>query len=165
MYYLITWVRGHFFLAIIVLLALGTSIYATAYYETQGFDPLHTIAVRDAGSAQHIGAWLDALRNGDAARLASLQSDMVQTTIQPDVQSLVTRYGQPQTGDTWVSIRVAGVHDGVDAGLDSFVELDLSGPGGGSTISRIVFIHFTTIPALGGRIFAIDVTTPRTPIM
>jgi hypothetical protein len=164
MYYLITWTRKHFFLAIILLLLVGVSSYATAYYETRGFDPLHAIAARDQGSADHIRAWLYALRDGNAARLNALQANMLQTTIQPDAQSLVNRYGQPQTGQTWVSIEVAGVNNGADVGLDSFVEVDLSAPGGGSTISSIVFVHFTTVPAVGGRIFAIDVTTPRSPI-
>ena len=164
LYYLITWIRKHFFLAIILLLLVGASSYATAYYETRGFDPLHSIAVRDQGSADHIRAWLDALRNGNAARLNALQANMLQTTIQPDAQSLVNRYGQLQTGQAWVSIEVAGVNNGADAGLDSFVEVDLSAPGGGSTINSILLIHFTTVPAVGGRIFAIDVTTPRSPI-
>jgi len=164
MYYLITWIRKHFFLAVILLLLVGVSSYATAYYETQGFDPLHAIAVRDQGSAKNIRAWLDALRNGNAAQLAALQANMLQTTIQPDAQSLVNQYGQPQTGEAWVSIEVAGVHNGVDQGLDSFVEVDLSAPGGGSTINSILLIHFTTVPAVGGRIFSIDVTTPRSAI-
>ncbi len=164
LYYLITWIRKHFFLAIILLLLVGASSYATAYYETRGFDPLHAITMRDQGSADHIRAWLYALRDGNVARLNALQANMLQTTIQPDAQSLVNRYGQPQTGQTWVSIEVAGVNNGADAGLDSFVEVDLSASGGGSTISSIVFIHFTTVPAVGGRIFAIDVTTPRSPI-
>ena len=164
LYYLITWIRKHFFLAIILLLLVGASSYATASYETQGFDPLHAIAVHDQGSADHIRAWLYALRDGNVARLNALQANMVQTTIQPDAQSLVNRYSQPQTGQAWVSIEVAGVNNGADAGLDSFVEVDLSAPGGGSTISTIVFVHFTTVPAVGGRIFAIDVTTPRSPI-
>jgi hypothetical protein len=163
-YYLITWIRKHFFLAVILLLLVGVSSYATAYYEMQGFDPLHAIAVRDQGSADHIGAWLKALRAGNAAQLNALQANMIQTTIQPDAQSLVNQYGQPQTGEAWVSIEVAGVNNGADAGLDSFVEVDLSAPGGGSTISSIVLIHFTTVPAVGGRIFSIDVTTPRSPI-
>lgn len=161
MYYLITLIRKHFFLAVILLLLFGVSIYATVYYETQGFDPLHAIAVHDQGSADHIRAWLNALRNGNAAQLAAIQATMLQTAIQPDAQSLVNQYG---TGETWVSIEVAGVHNGADLGLDSFVEVDLSAPGGGSTISSILFVHFTTVPALGGRIFAIDVTTPRSPI-
>jgi hypothetical protein len=164
LYYLITWIRKHFFLAIILLLLVGASSYATAYYETQGFDPLHAIAVRDQGSADHIRAWLDALRNGNVARLNALQANMLQTTIQPDAQSLVNRYGEKQTGQAWVSIEVAGVNNGADAGLDSFVEVDLSTPGGGSTINSILLIHFTTVPAVGGRIFSIDVTTPRSPI-
>ncbi len=163
MYYLITWIRKHFFLAVILLLLVGVSSYATAYYETQGFDPLHAIAVRDQGSANNIKAWLGALRNGNAAQLAAIQATMLQTTIQPDAQSLVNQYGQPQTGETWVSIEVAGVHNGVDQGLDSFVEVDLSAPGG-STINSILLIHFTTVPAVGGRIFSIDVTTPRSAI-
>jgi hypothetical protein len=164
MYYLITWIRKHFFLAVILLLLLGASSYATAYFKTRGFDPLHAIAVRDQGSADHIRAWLNALRAGDAVQLNALQATMLQTTVQPDAQSLVNQYGQPQTGGAWVSIEVAGVHNGVDAGLDSFVEVDLSAPGGGSTISTIVLIHFTTVPAVGGRIFSIDVTTPRSSI-
>jgi len=164
LYYLITWIRKHFFLAIILLLLVGASSYATAYYETRGFDPLHAITMRDQGSADHIRAWLYALRDGNVARLNALQANMLQTTIQPDAQSLVNRYGQLQTGQAWVSIEVAGVNNGADAGLDSFVEVDLSASGGGSTISSIVFIHFTTVPAVGGRIFAIDVTTPRSPI-
>jgi len=163
MYYLITWIRRHFFLAIILVLLLGGSSYATAYFATRGFDPLHDIAAHDQGSADHIRAWLDALRDGNAARLSSLQAAMLQTTVQPDPQSLVNSYGQPQTGDTWVSMEVAGVHNGVDAGLDSFVEVDLAGPGG-STVSSIVLFHFTTVPAVGGRIFSIDITTPRQPI-
>jgi len=164
MYYLITWLRGHFFLAIILILLLGASSYATTYFATRGFDPLHDIAVHDQGSADHIGAWLEALQSGNAARLNALQADMLQTKLQPDPQSLVNSYGQPQTGDTWVSIEAVGVHNGVDAGLDSFVEVNLSGPGGGSTISSILLVHFTTVPAIGGRIFSIDVTTPRQAI-
>jgi len=164
MYYLITWIRRHFFLTIILLLLVGASSYATAYYETRGFDPLHAIAVRDQGSADHIRAWLDALRNGNAARLNALQANMLQAKILPDPQSLVNSFGQPQTGQTWVSIEVAGVNNGADAGLDSFVEVDLSASGGGSTINSILLIHFTTVPAAGGRIFSIDVTTPRSPI-
>jgi hypothetical protein len=165
LYYIITWIRRHFFLAIILVILLGGSSYATAYFVTRGFDPLHDIAVHDQGSADHIRAWLDALRDGNAAQLNALQAQMLQANSQPDPQSLVNSYGQPETGDTWVSIEVAGVHNGVDAGLDSFVEVDLSGPGQGGTISSIVFIHFTTVPAVGGRIFSIDVLAPpRLPI-
>ncbi len=166
LYYIITWLRGHFFLAIILLIVLGASSYATAYFATRHFDPLHDIAVRDQGSADHIRAWLDALKSGNAARLSALQAAMLQTNIQPDAQSLVNTYGEPETGATWVSISVAGVHNGVDAGLDSFVEVDISGAaGGGSTITSVLFVHFTTVPAIGGRIFSIDVTTPRQPIL
>src|SRR5579864_5820425 len=93
LYYLITWIRKHFFLAVIILLLFGASSYATAYYETQGFDPLHAIAMHDQGSADQIRAWLDALRNGNAAQLAAIQATMLQTTIQPDAQTLVTQYG------------------------------------------------------------------------
>jgi hypothetical protein len=164
LYYIITWIRRHFFLAVILVLVLAGSSYATAYFATRGFDPLHDIAVHDQGSADHIRDWLDALRDGNAAKLNSLQAAMLQTTVVPDPQTLVNTYGQPETGDTWVSIEVAGVHNGVDAGLDSFVEVDLSGPGGGSTVSTILLVHFTTVPAVGGRIFSIDTATPRQPI-
>lgn len=160
-YYGVTWIQRHIFLAIIVLLLLGASSYATAYVVTQGFDPLHEIAVHDQGSASHIKDWLSALRAGNADRLDALQSQMLQTNTQPDAASLVSRYGEPQTGNTWVSMSVLGTHGAADPALESFVEVDIAGPGQGNTISSVLIVHFTTVPAAQGRIFSIDVLTPR----
>ncbi len=169
-YYLFRWIGGHKLITLALILVVLASSVITTYVTTRALpfasnDSLKPIAAYDQGSADHIKAWLDALQNGNAAKLNALQAIMVQTSVQPDTQSLVSRYGQPQTGQTWIFIKVLGVHTGTDPGLDSFVEVDLSAPGGGSTISSVLLIHFTTVPALGGRIFAIDVMTPRQIIM
>lgn len=161
MYYGVTWIQRHILWAILVILLVGASSYATAYVATQGFDPLHEIAAHDQGSANHIRAWLDALRAGNASKLNALQSDMLQTKVQPDTASLVSQYGQPQTGNMWVSISILGVHGAADPTLESFIEVDLAGPGQGNTASSILIVHFTTVSAAQGRIFAIDILTPR----
>ena len=168
-YYLLQFIKGHKLITLAIILALLGSSAITSYVTTGSVpfvthDPLSPIAAYDQGSADHIRAWLSALQGGDVTALTALQASMVQTNTQPDPSSLVNRFGK-QSGQTWLSIEVVGVHmgeAGVDLGLDSFVEIDLSA--GGSNVSSVLLIHFTTVPAIGGQIFTIDVLNPRQTI-
>ncbi len=167
-YYLLQLIRGHKLVTLALILVLLASSSVTTYVTTGSWpfvnpDPLLPIAAADLNSANHIRNWLYALRDGNAGKMQAVQADMLQTTLQPDPASLVGRYGQPQTGNTWVSISVIAVHTASDrTTLDSFVEVDLAAPAATrGTISSIVIFHFTTVPATQGRIFVIDVLAPR----
>jgi hypothetical protein len=167
-YYVLRLIRGHKLIALALILVLLASSSITTYVATGSWplvsvDPLLPIAATDLNSANHIRDWLYALRDGNTSKLQALEADMLQTNLQPDPASLVARYGQPQTGNTWVSISVMAVHTASDRlSLDSFVEVDLAAPASTKdTISSIVIFHFTTVPAAKGRIFVIDVLPPR----
>jgi len=169
LYYLIQGMRKHKLVALAVIIILVASYMLTTYAVTRALpfgigatDPLQSIATHDPSSADHIRDWIYALRDGNANRLKALQANMLQTNLQPDADSLVSRYGQPQTGISWVSIEVIGVHAASDTSLDSFIEVNLGSAGGSkTTVGSILLLHFTTVPSLQGRIFVIDVMPSR----
>lgn len=166
-YYTLQWIRGHKLLTLVLILVLLVSSFVTNYFVTGAVpfvtnDPLQRIAVVDPASANNIGDWLHALRNGNVDRLNALQAQMLQSTTKPDPTSLVSQYSQPQTGKTWKAITVLGIQAAAgDAGLDSFVEIDLSGAHDATTVGSVLVIHFTTVPRVRGGIFMIDVLPPR----
>jgi hypothetical protein len=170
LYYLIQGMRTHKLLALGVILLLLASMAGTTYAATGqlpfgvGDDQFNFHVRGGDGGGDHVKNWLYALRDGDATKLALVQSELIMSQ-PPDPNQLVTQYSEPKAHLQWKSINVMGVYTQGDTTVDSFVSVDFVGPGPGGNVKGTMIWHFTTLPQAQGRLLFVDLVGVRPSLM
>jgi hypothetical protein len=165
-YYLIHGIQNHKLLTLSVILLLLISMSATTFFTTGslpfgvGSDPFNFHVAGSDGGGDHIKNWLYALRDGDATKLALIQSELTMAQ-PPDPNQLITQYSQAQAHLKWTTINVMGVYSEPDSTVESFVAVDFTANGPGGASNGVVMWHFTTLPSSQGRLLAIDLVSAR----
>lgn len=165
-YYLLSAIRNHKLISLLILVLIIGSATAVDFVETGQWpfgianDQFNFHIHGTNGGGDQVRNWLYALRSGDVVAMTTLDRFMSQ---QPDAQGLVNQYSQAKTNLTWKNITVIGVQQESDTTVDSFVEVDLSATGPGGAVSSYLLIHFVTVTAQSGGsfLFAIDVLPSR----
>ena len=158
-YYLLRGMRNHKLVTfIMILLILGSAIginYAVTKQGPFGIgnDQFNFHIHGTNGGGEQVQNWLYALRDGNTAQLALLDKNMSQP---PDPQQLVTQFSQPQGHLNWKTITVLSVFQESDTTIDSFVEVDLSAPGPGGSVSAYIIWHFVTVSQNGGILISVN---------
>jgi hypothetical protein len=160
-YYTIKGVRNHFWLTLLLLFLLVASVSLTSYITTQQFpfgvgnDPFNFHIRGSDGGGDHVKNWLYALRDGNVTAMSLLESELLMSQ-PPDPNQLVAQFSESKAHLQWKSINVLSVSTQSDTTVDSFVEIDFTGPGPGGNVNGIMIWHFTTLPQAQGRILYID---------
>lgn len=166
LYYTLRGVRSHPLLTLALLLLLAASISLTSYATTGVFpfgignDPFNFHIRGGDGGGDHVKNWLFALRDGNVTNMSLLQSELTMSQ-PPDPNQLVAQLSQPKAHVQWKSMNVLSVSTEADTTVDSFVEVDFTGPGPGGNVNGIMIWHFTTLPQAQGRILSIDLVSLR----
>src|SRR5579863_5094552 len=127
LYYLLSAVRKHKLITLVVILLLFASSSIVNYVETGqapfgiGYDQFNFQLHGGDGGGEKVKNWLYALRDGDVATMQYLDSFM---SSPPDAQSLVSLYSQKQAHLSWKTINVVGKIQESDTTVDSLVEVD-----------------------------------------
>lgn len=164
LYYLLTAIRKHKLITLLVIVLLFASSSLVNYFETGqapfgiGYDQFNFHIHGTNGGGDQVKNWLYALRDDDATAIAFLDRFI---STPPDPQQLTAQFSTKAAHLTWKNITVVGVNQEADSTIDSFVEIDLStnGPAGG--VSGFLLIHFVTVAQQGGAIIGVDVSTVR----
>src|SRR5579885_1942422 len=123
LYYLLTGMRTHKLLTLIVVLLLLASVFVTNYLAvgTLPFgiasDPFNFHVHGTNGGGDQVKNWLYALRDGNATEISLLDKDISQP---PDPSQLISSYSQTQAHLSWRAINVIGVYSESDSSVDSF---------------------------------------------
>jgi hypothetical protein len=164
LYYLLSAVRKHKLVTLLVILLLFASSSVVNYFETGqapfgiGYDQFNFQLHGGDGGGEKVKNWLYAVRDGDVATISYLDSFI---STPPDAQTLVNLYSQKQSHLTWKSINVVGRTQESDSTVDSLVEVDLSNFGPGGAVTGYLLFHFVTVAQQGGAILAVDVVPTR----
>jgi hypothetical protein len=164
LYYLLSAMRKHKLITLLVILLLFASSSVVNYFETGqapfgiGYDQFNFQIHGGDGGGEKVKNWLYALRDGDVATIQYLDSFM---STPPDAQSLVSLYSQKQSHLTWKTITVVGRTQESDTTVDSLVEVDLSNFGPGGAVTGYLLFHFVTVAQQGGVIVAVDIIPTR----
>lgn len=163
-YYVLTFIRGHKLVSLILLLLFLGSATAVNYYETGqwplgiGNDPFNFHVRGTDGGGDQVKNWLYALRDGNTTGLSLLDRFV---SSPPDPQQLVTQFSQSKAHLSWKNINVMDVFQESDTTIDSFVEVDLSSTGPGGSVSGYVIFHFVTVAQQGGIILNVNIVDFR----
>lgn len=153
LYYFISAIRNHKLVTLIAIILILVSATAVNFYETGqwplgiGYDQFNFQVHGTNAGGDQVKDWLYALRDGDASTLAILDRFMSQP---PDPSSLVSTFSQSAAHLTWKSINVLGYRGESDSTVDSYIEVDLSTNGPGSSTSAYAFFHFVTATLQNG---------------
>lgn len=164
LYYLLTAIRRHKLITLLVILLLFASSSLVNYFETGqapfgiGYDQFNFHIRGTNGGGDQVKNWLYALRNGDATAIAFLDRFI---SSPPDPQQLTAQFSEKAAHLTWKNITVVGVNQEADTTIDSFVEVDLSTNGPAGSVTGFLVIHFVTVAQSGGAILAVDVLPTR----
>jgi hypothetical protein len=164
LYYLLSAIRKHKLITLLVILLLFASSSVVNYFETGqapfgiGYDQFNFQLHGGDGGGEKVKNWLYAVRDGDVATISYLDSFI---STPPDAQTLVNLYSQKQSHLTWKSINVVGRTQEGDSTIDSLVEVDLSNFGPGGAVTGYLLFHFVTVAQQGGVILAVDVIPTR----
>ena len=169
LYYIIRWIRAHRIAALIAILLLLASIFATSYFVT-GNAPIasNSNSVRDSirnnpQLSDDVKAWLLALRDGNLDTMISVEKSINQSTRPPDTALYLLQFSEPRAQVKWTNVTLSSIKTAPDGLVDSYVEVDMTpsptvqAQGGTRTV---VLWHFATDPA--GRIYLLDYVTSRT---
>ncbi len=165
-YYLLRAMQNHKLAAALAIILLLASTSITTYLTTGQLpfgiasDPFNFHIRGGDGGGDQVKNWLTALRDGDATKLALIQSGLIMSQ-PPDPNQLVSQYSQPQAHLSWQAINVAGVYSQADTTVDSFVSVDFVGPGPGGNTKGIMLWHFVTLPSDSGRLLIVDLVSFR----
>jgi hypothetical protein len=146
-YYLLSGIRNHKLIALLIVVLLIASATTVDFVETGQWpfgianDQFNFHIHGTNGGGDQVKDWLYSLRDGDVVALGTLDRFMSQ---QPDAQGLVNQYSQAKTNLTWKNISVVGVQQESDGTVDSFVEVDLSATGPGGPVSAYLIFHFVS---------------------
>jgi hypothetical protein len=145
LYHVISFIRNHRLISLIVLVLLLASIAITSY-ETTGKVPLLSPSSDQSGIQQArsdavtnvMQQWLTALQKGNVNELKVLDSNMQSP---PDPNLLVSQFSQNSTR-TWSGEKLIGGNQESDATIDTFVEVDLTTTESGTTVHSFMIWHF-----------------------
>ncbi len=164
-YYLFRFMRNNKLVSfVMVLLILGSAIGAYIAVTKEGpfgigNDQFNFHIHGTNGGGEQVQNWLYALRDGNIAQLAILDSRMPTPPATP--QQLVTQFSQPQGHLNWKTITVLSVFQESDTTIDSFVEVDLSAPGPGGNVNGYMIWHFETVSQNGGILVNVSIVDFR----
>ncbi|WP_052887575.1 hypothetical protein [Thermogemmatispora carboxidivorans] len=165
-YYVISQVRSHKLLSLVVVVIFLATATLTNYTLTGEWplgiaqDQFNFHINGGNGGGDKVKDWLYALRDGDVATMHMLQSTLIMAQ-PPDPAELVSQYSEKQTNLVWRDIHVVGAYQQSDTTIDSLVSVSLGarGPGGGT--SGYMLWHFTTIAQNGGMLLALSLVSFR----
>lgn len=164
LYYLLTAIRSHKLITLLVIVLLFASSSLVNYFETGqapfgiGYDQFNFHIHGTNGGGDQVKNWLYALRDDDATAIAFLDRFI---STPPDPQQLTAQFSEKAAHLTWKNINVVGVNQEADSTIDSFVEIDLSTNGPAGSVTGFLLIHFVTVAQQGGAIIGVDVSTVR----
>lgn len=164
LYYLLTAIRKHKLITLLVILLLFASSSIVNYIETGqapfgiGYDQFNFQLHGGDGGGEKVKNWLYAVRDDDVTTINFLDSFI---SSPPDAQTLVSTYSQKLSHLSWRAINVVGKIQESDTTVDSLVEVDLSSFGPGGAVTGYALFHFVTVGQQGGVIVAIDVIPTR----
>ncbi len=164
LYYLLTAIRRHKLITLLVIVLLFVSSSLVSFFETGqapfgiGYDQFNFHIHGTNGGGDQVKNWLYALRDDDSTAIAFLDRFI---SSPPDPQQLTAQFSEKGAHLTWKNITVIGVNQESDTTIDSLVEVDVStnGPAGG--VTGYLVIHFVTVSQSGGAIIAVDVLPTR----
>lgn len=166
-YFVLTWIRTHKWVALITLALLLLSVSVTTRLVTgywpfngPGTDTVQQSLQSNPQLSPEIQNWLVALHNGDLTTMQTLQKTIPASTVQPDDGAFISEFSSKYAGMTWRTAKVDGISTGEDGMVDTFVEIDLTVPATSTSQggNAIVLWHFITNQ---GRIVAIDFISAR----
>jgi hypothetical protein len=166
-YYLFRFMRNHKLVSfVMILFILGSAIGVNIAVTKEGpfgigNDPFNFHIRGTTGGGDQVQHWLYALRDGDTTQLALLDIHISQP---PNPQQLVNQFSQPQAHLNWKTITVLSAFQESDTTIDSFVEVDLSGPGPGGNVSGYMIWHFETVAQGGGILVNVNIVDFRSPL-
>lgn len=169
LYYLLTAIRNHKVLTLILLLLLLASIITTNFLTTGqmpfgvGSDPFDFRVHGTNVGGDKVRNWLYALRDGDVTTLVLLDGDMSSPPSSSDLSQYVSQFGQTKSR-TWKNIEVLGVTQQEDTSVDSFIKVEMSSTGPGGKTDGIVIWHFLTITSGREYLLSADVVDFRRPM-
>jgi hypothetical protein len=164
LYYLLTAMRKHKLITLLVILLLFASSSVVNYFETGqapfgiGYDQFNFQIHGGDGGGEKVKNWLYAVRDDDVTTITFLDSFM---STPPDAQTLVATFSQKLSHLSWKAINVVGRIQESDTTVDSLVEVDLSSFGPGGAVTGYALFHFVTVAQQGGVIISIDVIPTR----
>ena len=164
LYYVLTAMRRHKLITLLVILLLFVSSSLVSYFETRqapfgiGYDQFNFHIHGTNGGGDQVKNWMYALRDDDATAIAFLDRFI---STPPDPQQLTAEFSEKGAHLAWKNITVIGVNQEVDTTIDSFVEVDLSTIGPAGSVTGFLLIHFVTVAQQGGAIIGVDVSTVR----
>lgn len=164
LYYLLSAVRKHKLITLLVIVLLFASSSIVNYVETGqapfgiGYDQFNFQIHGGDGGGEKVKNWLYAVRDDDVTTINFLDSFI---SSPPDAQTLVSTYSQKLSHLSWRAINVVGKIQESDTTVDSLVEVDLSSVGPGGPVTGYALFHFITVAQQGGVIIAIDVIPTR----
>jgi hypothetical protein len=168
LYYVVTGIRTHRLLTLVILLLLVISVSVTNFVTTGSFplgigsDPFNFHVRGSNGGGDQVKNWLYAVRDGNASTITLLDRYLSQP---PDPNQLITSYSQSKAHLTWKAINVIGVYSESDTTVDSFVEVDLSATGPGGPVTGMMLWHFTTANlSAGPGIINVNLVDFRAPL-
>ena len=169
LYYSIRWIRAHRIAALIAVLLLLASIFATSYFVT-GSVPLVSNSNSVGSSIQSnpqlsvdVKNWLLALQAGNIDTMISVEKSIDPSTRPPDTALYLLQFSEPRAQVKWTNVSVSSIKTAPDGLVDTYVEVDMTpsptvqAQGGTRTV---VLWHFATDPA--GRIYLLDYVSSRT---
>ena len=169
LYYVIRWIRTHRIAALIALVLLLASIFATSYFVT-GSTPLVSSSNSVGSSVQNnpqlsvdVKNWLLALQAGNIETMISVEKSIDPSTRPPDTALYLLQFSEPRAQVKWTNVSVSSIKTAPDGLVDTYVEVDMTpsptvqAQGGTRTV---VLWHFATDPA--GRIYLLDYVSSRT---
>ncbi|MBA2679856.1 MAG: hypothetical protein H0U76_15850 [Ktedonobacteraceae bacterium] len=159
----------HRIAALLALLLLLASIFATSYFVT-GRSPVEsdTNSVRDSivnnpQLSDDVKAWLLSLRDDNLDRMVSVEKSINPSTRPPDTALYLLQFSEARAQVKWTNVTLTSIKTAPDGLVDSYVEVDMTpspsiqAQGGTRTV---VLWHFSTDPA--GRIYLLDYVSSRT---
>lgn len=166
LYYTIRWIRAHKLVALLALLLLVTSIFATSLLMgssrvlTQS-DTLKSSIESNPRISPDVQHWLLAMRDGDLNTMLAIQKSLDSSTRSPDSSMYVLQFSEKYAAIKWTKIQVSSLTQAADGMIDTFIEADLAPTGAtASGATKMVALwHFTTTPA--GHILLIDYVSGR----
>lgn len=169
LYYTIRWMRSHKFAALLAIVLILASIFATNYLLTgQTLSSSNSSATTQQSVQENtqispdVQNWLLALRSGDLNTMLNIQKSMSSSTRPPDSALYVLQFSEKYAQVKWTGISITGLNKAPDGMLDMFIEVDMTSTSTSSTSgssNSIVLWHFTTLPT--GHIYLIDYVSGR----
>lgn len=168
LYYLISWIRKHFAIALAALLLLVASIVLTTYFVTGALpfaNSTDTVQQNLKSSPQvspDVVNWLVALRDADASTMLTLQKSISTSTKQPDSSLYIMQFSEKYGQVKWTGANITSNKTGPDGLVDTFVQVNMTSTNTSSTSNGtklMSFWHFITAP--GGQILSIEYVSSR----